>query len=122
MPHGNYESTVQSHTFNIGGDKLKILEKVLRKFEENKLRRPATANGVSLRSKTAAQERSAKLMAEKRELFIKNRFESSGISDTMKRCILGEDGLVMTDLELGFPPNSRDPKVISEDSCPCRLY
>jgi hypothetical protein len=91
------------------------LEKVLRKFEENKLRRPATAS-ASINTRTAAQERSAKLMAEKRELFIKNRFDSSGVSETMKRCIRGEDELVLTELELGFPPNARDPTVMS-DGC-----
>lgn len=120
--HSNYqmldedpETRLPGVDFNVGGDKLKILEKVLRKLQEgNKARPSVTAyQGVPLSGiKTPAQIRSAKLMAAKREAFIKNRFDSSGISDTMKRCIRGEDDVLLNDLRLGFPPDSRDPKVV----------
>jgi hypothetical protein len=89
--------------FNVAGDKLSILEKLLRKEQ----RRVNATVDPPPRIKMA-ETRTITLLKEKRGKLLRDRMIDSRMSSTTKMSIIGEETRLRRDLTLGFPVNSRD--------------
>ena len=89
--------------FNVAGDKLNILEKLLRKEQRRVDASVAPPPRVKM-----AEIRTQNLLKEKREKLLRDRMIDSRMSSTTKVCIVGEELRLRRDLTLGFPVNSRD--------------
>lgn len=92
--------------FNVGGDKLAIIDKLLRR--EKKRLEIEAAPPERVKFSTIRTQRE---LEDKRKGYLQTRFYESKMGKANKYTILGDETRLRQELMLGFPVNSRDVTV-----------
>lgn len=96
----------RSELFNVGGDKLAVLEKVLKK-EKKRLQLHDTPPERIKRSFIRTQEE----LKRRRQDYLQTRLYHSSMRNASKFAIIGDEHRMRNELVLGFAVNSRDHTV-----------
>ena len=97
---------IKGELFNVTGDKLAVIEKILNK-EKKRLELEAAPPKRIKYSYVRTQDD----LKERRKEFLDTRFFQSPMRNVMKYAVLGDEARMRQELVLGFPVNSRDAAV-----------
>jgi hypothetical protein len=100
--------------FNVGGDKLAIIDKVLKR-EKKRLELDAAPPARIKYSYIRTQND----LAERRKDYLETRFYENTMNNVNKFTILGDETRMRNELLLGFAVNSRDATVCFILQCIC---
>lgn len=92
--------------FNVSGDKLSIIEKILHKDKKRLELEAAPPERIKY-----SYIRTQDDLQFKRKEYLDTRFFQSPMANVMKYAVLGDESRMRQELVLGFPVNSRDAAV-----------
>ena len=92
--------------FNVAGDKLSIIDKVLKKEKRRLALEAAPPDRIKY-----SYIRTQNDLAEKRKEYLNTRFYENTMTMANKYTVLGDESRLRQELVLGFPKNSRDATV-----------
>lgn len=97
---------MRGELFNVSGEKLAIVEKILKKDKKKVAEQLAPPERIKM-SFYRAQEQ----LQLKRKNFLRERFIDNTMREIHKVTILGDEMKIRREIILGFPVNSRDHTV-----------